>query len=770
MTMEAGDRLSHYRIVGRLGQGGMGVVYRAEDVRLGRPVALKVLAPHLAGNWVARRRFEAEAKAASALDHPNICALYDVGETPDGGLFLALAFCEGETLRELLDRAPIEPARAFMIAAQIAEGLADAHDKGIVHRDVKPANVMVRPDGLVKILDFGVARLERDAGLTGPTDSVGSPAYMAPEQIESARVGPSADLWALGVVLYEMISGRRPFEADGLRETLHRVLTYSPPPLHEIRPGVHPEVSRLVARALAKDPAARFASARELAMELRAAAAGGTDATRTVPPLAASARPTTPVPAPTSVPSPQPAPSLAVLPFSDLSPERDQSWFCEGLAEELITALSEVSGLRVASRASTLQFRDQDPRAIGEKLQVGTLLTGSVRKAGNRLRIATQLVAVADGSVLASSRYDHDLDDVFALQDAIARAAVETVLARIGRRATAPRVRRPTASIEAYNLYLKGRYHWNRRSVSGFRTAIPLFEQAIEIDPEFAGAYVGLADVHLQLALFNAMRPHTAAERGRELCQRALALDPEHAEGITTLATIHALHDWEWSHAEAELSSVVARNPECTKARQALALYVLAPLRRFDEAIAELRAALAADPISIPLNISLGFVQHWARRSEEALALVRSLLDLGHEDSFTRVVLSEILTDLGRPQEGVAALLGTRHPLTGPNAALAICQARAGSVDEAKAVIEQLLSPPGGVYAPTYFPALVCIGLGDLEQALDLLERAVEERTPQAVWLGVRPIFDPLRGQPRFLRLLERVRLPTVRPAISSGP
>ena len=756
--MQIGDQLSHYRIVGKLGEGGMGVVYRAEDVRLGRPVALKLLAPHLAGNALARRRFEAEARAASALDHPNICALYDVGETTDGGLFLALAFCEGETLREQLDRAPIEAARALAIAAQIAEGLALAHDKGIVHRDVKPANVMVRPDGLIKILDFGVARLERDAALTAPTDSVGSPAYMAPEQIASARVGPGADLWALGVVLYEMIAGRRPFEGDGLHETLHRVLTYTPPPLHEIRPGVHPEVSRLVAHALAKDPAARCASARELATELRRVAAGGTDATRTVAPSAASGRTTAPVPAA------QPSPSLAVLPFSDLSPERDQSWFCEGLAEELITALSEVSGLRVASRASTLQFRDQDPRATAEKLQVGTLLTGSVRKAGNRLRITTQLVEVADGSVLASSRYDHDLDDVFALQEAIARAAVETVLARIGRRATAPRVHRPTASIEAYNLYLKGRHHWNRRTATAFHIAIPLFEQAIEIDPEFAAAYVGLADIHLQLALFGAVHPHEAAERGKELCRRALDLDPENAEGRTTLATIHAFNDWDWGRAEAELRSVLAGNPDCTKARQALAMYVLAPLGRFDDAIAEVRAALAVDPISIPLTISLGFVLPFARRSEEALNQVQPLLDLRHEDYFTRIAVSEVLTDLGRPHEGSEVLLAGTVPAPGPHTALGVCYARMGRVDEARAILGQLLNRPGGVYSSSYFPAVLRTALGDLEEAIDLMERMVEERAPQVVWLGVRPTFDPLRDQPRYQRLLERVRLPNLRP------
>jgi serine/threonine-protein kinase len=765
--VKIGEQLSHYRIVDKLGEGGMGVVYRAEDVRLGRPIAVKVLAPNLASNSVARRRFEAEARAASALDHPNICALHDVGETPDGGLFLALAYCEGETLREMLERGPLEPARALAIAAQVADGLAEAHDKGIVHRDVKPANLMVRRDGLVKILDFGVAKLEHDAGITGTTDSVGSPAYMAPEQIRVGQVGPPADLWSLGVVLFEMLSGRRPFEG-GVHAVLANILNDAPPSLDALCPGLHPNLSRIVARALNKDPGARYQGARELAAALRAVDRDDDDRTRAVEPppvpVSSQARRTSAAEV-TAAGSTADETSLAVLPFTDMSPGHDQDWFCEGLAEELITALSEVSGLRVASRASTLQFRDQDPRATGEKLQVGTLLTGSVRKAGNRLRITTQLVRVADGSVLSSSRHDHDLDDVFALQEAIARAAVDTVLSRMGERVTLPRVQRPTGNIEAYNLYLKGRFHWNRRSVSAFRTAIPLFEQAIELDPEFAAAYVGLADTYLHLALFNAVHPRESGEHGKELCRRALALDPEHAEARTTLATFQALSDWDWGQAETELRRVLARTPDCTKARQALALYVMGPLGRFDDAITEMRAALSVDPISIPFNISLGFLLHFARRSQEALAHLRGTLELGQDDSFTRIVLSEVLGDLGRPDEGIEVLLTGPALPPGPHAGLALCYARAGRTEEARSILAELLHPPAGTYTSSYFPGLLCIRLGELAQALELLERAVEEHAPSVVWMGVRPAFDPLRDHPRFQNLLARLRLPNLRPA-----
>ena len=563
-----------------------------------------------------------------------------------------------------------------------------------------------------------------------------------------------------------MLTGRRPFEGEGIHTVLARILNDPPPSLDVLRPGLHPDLAAIVSRALAKQVESRISGAREFAAALRAVGRGSDDRTRdfrsALPPTTTAQEPATIAPS-TPAQGPESA-SLAVLPFSDLSPGRDQDWFCEGLAEELITALSEVSGLRVASRASTLQFRDQDPRVTGEKLQVGTLLTGSVRKAGNRVRITTQLVKVADGSVLASSRYDHDLDDVFALQEAIARGAVETVLARIGERVTPPRVHRPTRNIEAYNLYLKGRYHWNRRSVPGLRAAIPLFEQAIERDPAFAAAYVGLADVNIQLGLFGAEHPRDVAERGRELCRRALDLDPELTEARTTLATIHAIYDWDWARAESELRAVLERSPDHTRARHALALYVLAPLGRFDQAIAQMQAALAVDAVSIPLHISLAFVLHFARRSQEALTQVRATLELGsrqllYPDRRGRDPVRSgpagrrYRCDSRRPDPDTRATRGAR-PLLRPRPGESKRRGRSWRDSSSTA----------GAYAHSYFPALVHTGLGDQEQAIDFLERAVDERVAALVWLGVRPLLDPLRDHPRFQRLLDRLRLPNLGP------
>jgi serine/threonine-protein kinase len=764
--MQAGEKLSHYRIIGEIGAGGMGVVYRAQDVRLGRAVALKVLSPRLAADPTARRRFEHEARAASSLDHPNICALYDVGETPEGGLFLALAFCEGETLRQELERGPLETRRALAIALQIADGLGEAHAKAIVHRDIKPANVMLRPDGVVKILDFGVARVELDAALTGPSDTVGSPAYMAPEQILNAGIGPAADLWALGVVLFEMLTGRRPFEG-GIHAVLTKVLRVPAPSLLALRPDLDPALGRLVARTLAKDPQARHRSTRELADELRSIAPD--TAERSFAASVARSAATSAHAAGASAPAASsthatalPTSNLAVLPFSDLSPGGDQAWFCDGLAEELITALSAVRGLRVASRASTLELRQDDPRTIGRKLRVETLLTGSVRRSGDRLRITTQLVRAQDGSVLASSRYDRDLEDIFAVQDAIASSVVETVKSRFGELGSAPRVRRPTESVEAYNLYLKGRYHWNRRTPTGFRDAIRFFQQAVAIDPELALGYVGMADAHSMLAFFGVAEARESAVLAKELCLRALELDHDSPEARTALATIHARSEWDWERAERGLLGVISASPQHADARHALSIYVLTPLARFEEAIEQIGDALALDPLSLVFNTTLGLVLYMARRFDEAERQLRATLEIDEGFPPALVALAETLGQLGRDDEAVRLLQARPAEAIENRGFLGAHLARAGRVDEARAILDQLVDSESGGGVSKMLAAQIHTCLGESEKALDLLEQCAAERSARLIWIGVRPLLDPLRDAPRFQRILDRLRLPNV--------
>ena len=405
MTIAPGSRLGQYEIVSLIGAGGMGEVYKAQDTRLKRLVALKLLPPELTRDETAKQRFLQEARAASALDHPNICTIHEINETPDGQLYLVMAYYEGETLKEKIERGPLAIDEALDIAIQIGQGLAEAHTAGVVHRDIKPANLMLTKGAQVKIVDFGLAKLAGQVGLTQTGKTLGTVAYMSPEQARGHEVDHGADLWSLGVVLYEMLAGRRPFPGEHAQSVVYAILNTEVPPLPSARAEVPADLARAVGRALTKLRGDRQGSAEELVAELRAVKRAS-EGHATAQPVGEKA-----------------VPSIAVLPFANMSADPEQEYFCEGIAEELIDALARLEGLRVVARTSAFQFRGQghDLRQIGEKLKVKTVLEGSVRKTGNRLRINAQLINADDGYHLWSERYDRKMDDVFAVQDEIAR-------------------------------------------------------------------------------------------------------------------------------------------------------------------------------------------------------------------------------------------------------------------------------------------------------------------------------------------------------------
>ena len=438
MTLASGSTLGPYRIVSQLGSGGMGVVYQAHDPRLDRHVAIKLLPPELTRDKTANQRFLQEAKAASALDHPNICTIFEINETDDGQLYLVMAHYEGETLKERIDRGPLGLDDAIDVATQVGQGLAEAHGAGIVHRDIKPANLFVTKSGVVKILDFGLAKLAGTEGVTQTGTTVGTVAYMSPEQARGQEVDHRTDIWSLGVVLYEMLAGTPPFQGENLLSLSNAIMDGEPSPLT----GPSASAQGVVARSLVKDKTARYQAVTDLLGELRQSQ-GSSTATTT---------------------SPTDVPSIAVLPFADMSPGKDQDYFCEGMAEEIINALTTLEGLHVASRTSAFQAkaRDFNIAEIGVNLKVGAVLEGSVRKAGNRLRVTAQLINVRDGCHLWSERYDRDMDDIFAVQDDIARTVVEKLKVKLLGVVDEPLVARPTDNLEAYNLYLQGRYYCTR--------------------------------------------------------------------------------------------------------------------------------------------------------------------------------------------------------------------------------------------------------------------------------------------------------------------
>ncbi|MFH1866430.1 MAG: protein kinase, partial [Candidatus Eisenbacteria bacterium] len=451
-----GKTLSHYRILEKLGEGGMGVVYRADDTKLERHVALKFLSPCILGTDTEKTRFVQEAKAAAALNHPNICTVHEIDEA-EGQIFIAMECVEGQSLKARIESGLPTIEEALAIATQIAEGLTEAHAKGIVHRDIKPANVVVTPQGRAKIMDFGLARSSAAAQLTVTGTTVGTIAYLSPEQARGETVDHRTDIWSLGVVLYEMITGLRPFRGNRDQAVIYSILNDEPNPLSVARPEVPIELENVMSRMLAKNPASRYPSAEEVLADLNRLRKDPEAATSTMP---ASAR--------------RRRPSIAVLPFLDMSPQRDGEYFCEGMAEELINALTHIGGLKVSARTSSFQFKGpgHDVRKIGRDLGVETVLEGSVRKAGSRLRITAQLINAADGCHLWSEKFDRDMEDIFAIQDEISLAIVDQLRVGFLGDEKAQLVKRPNASPEAYNLYLRGRWFWNKRTHEDLTKAI----------------------------------------------------------------------------------------------------------------------------------------------------------------------------------------------------------------------------------------------------------------------------------------------------------
>jgi len=536
-----GKIISHYRITKKLGEGGMGVVYKAVDTKLKRSVALKFLPRELTLDADAKERFAREAQAASALDHPNICTIHEIDETDDGQMFICIACYEGQTVGEKIEDGPLQIEEALDITTQVAEGLQEAHRRGIVHRDIKPANIIVTPDGLVKIMDFGLAKLAGQTKLTRVGATVGTVAYMSPEQARGEDVDHRTDIWSLGVVLYEMLTGRTPFMGEHEQTVIYSILNNEPEPVTRLRPDIPAELVSIVNRALASTPDSRYCDVGAMLNDLKQLSKEPGSSAVTVEMSAKRAQP-----------------SIAVLPFANMSTDPEQEYFCDGMAEEIINALVHVEGVRVVARVSAFAFkgRCEDIREIGKKLNVETLLEGSVRKAGDQLRITAQLVKVSDGYHLWSERYDRELKDVFAIQDEIAHNIVEALEIKLsGREKRALKVR-PTESIDAYQAYLRGLEYAGRPDYleEDFRLAAQMFERAIQLDSGFALAYAELSKAHSALYFHGHDRTETSPSLAKAAVDRALELQPALPDAHLALGYYHYWCRQEFAHALAEFA------------------------------------------------------------------------------------------------------------------------------------------------------------------------------------------------------------------------
>jgi serine/threonine-protein kinase len=765
MELKSGDKLGPYEIASTIGKGGMGQVYRARDTRLGREVAIKVLL-EIRGSATSHARFFREARAAGALNHPNIVAIYDIGATEDSP-YIVMELVTGESLRARLRQGPFSIGRTLVIASQMADGLECAHQAGFVHRDLKPDNIMLTQNDHVKILDFGLAK---ETPLPGDDDAetmltmagtvVGTPGYMSPEQARGQVVGQESDQFSLGLIVYEMLCGMQPFRRGSMAETMAAVIANEPPALPA---SVPPRLSAIVLRTLAKNPLLRYPSCHELKAALANALAPIVAGSSTQTITAAMAAPATSAATGRSrLVTVQTAPAIAVLPFTDLSPDQDQAYFCEGIAEDTISALSCVPGLRVVSRGSSFRFRgpDFDLRDIAEKLNVNSVLEGRVRKVGDKLRITAQLVNAENGFSIWSERYDGHIRDVFTIQDEISSAIVASLKLKLAEQKKEEIKRRYTDNLEAYNAYLKGRFAWNKRTPAGLRAAVEHFEQALASDPEYALAWSGVADCCIVPSYYGYADPRQTMPRGKAAALKALDIDPDLAEVHATLGMITGLYEYEWRKAEACFQRALEINPNHAIARMWYACFNLAPMGRLEEAAKEARRARDIDPLNQSVCSVVGMIDYWRRRYDEAIPELSNVLAMDPNFPIAHVYLGLALHDSGRGEEAFEhcrkAIAATDKGAMGM-AVLGNFYGAAGEHAKARAVLEDLRQLSARTYVSANLAALVHIGLGDLDSAFEALHHATNMRASDLAWIASEPLYDGLRVDPRFPDILRRI-------------
>jgi eukaryotic-like serine/threonine-protein kinase len=785
MTGPVARQLLHYRILEKLGAGGMGEVYLAEDARLLRKVALKILPEELTTDPEALGRFQLEARAASALNHPNILTIYEVG-TAGSDEFIAMEYVEGETLRHRLARQPIEFSEALEITIQVASGLAAAHAAGIVHRDIKPENIMLRSDGWVKILDFGIARPlagALDSGAdgatlalsrTGPGVVLGTAKYMSPEQARGTEIDARTDIFSLGAVLYEMLTGRQPFEGKTATDTIAAILLTEPRPVTDFAPDTPPDMVRIVLRSLAKDRDRRYGSAKDLENDLRALkqrhdveTTVGKPAARIAPlSQVTGALPTPPVAATTGRrKKPRGAiDSLAVLPFENSGADPQTEYLSDGLTESLIDRLSQMPRLKVMARSTVLRYRlrQTDPLEAARELSVRAVLAGRVLQIGDNLVVKAELVDAGDGAQLWGAQYRRKLSDILQIEDEISAEISEKLQLKLSATEKRQVIRRPTENPEAYRAYLKGRYHWNRRTAESLQKSIELYREAIALDPRCALAHAGIADAYIMLCWFSSvvMSPREAMPRAREAALRAVEIDGKLAEARVPLAMVRLLYDWDPTGSEEEFKRAFSLNPDYGTAHHwnTIRLFLTG---KAEEAIAANRRALELEPVSLIMNVTTGWMSHYLRRSDLAVTQLRRTLEIDPSFYPAHLVLGFEFEARSEWEQATASYQCAVRLNENPAAvaSLAHCLARAGRLEEASEFMARLVQSAGSRYVSPECFGLIHLAVGEPDRAFEWFEKAFEERACYMAFVSMDPRLDPIRSDPRLQSLIRRVGL-----------
>ena len=834
MTIAPNTKLGRYEIRAKIGEGGMGEIYLAEDTKLNRKVAIKILPAEVAADQDRMRRFVQEAKAAAALNHPNIAHIYEIGEAA-GLKFIAMEFIDGQTLRQLIHAGQTDQAKLLRYLQHAAEGLAKAHAAGIVHRDLKPDNVMITADGHAKVLDFGLAKLvepQRSSG-TGSSDIatailkqhskpgmiLGTVGYMSPEQAQGQSVDQRSDIFSFGCILFEAVTGQRAFEGKDVIDSLNKIIREPVRPISDLNPSAPTDLQRVVRRCLAKDPDERYQTIKDVAIELkevRRELKGAAEVDTTVPPpsnkFGVSSSGGKVSSAQTSLPAAS-SPgtrassaeylvsgikqhklavvitvlvlvagaivffyfqharntevaieSIAVLPFVNQDNDPNVEYLSDGLTESIINGLTRLPNLKVSPRSSVFRYKgkETDPLKAGNELGVRAVLTGRLQQRGDDLVVSAELIDVRDNKQLWGEHYQRKISDLLAVQGDLARDISAKLRPTLSGDEQGKLKRRYTDNVEAYQLYLKGRYFWLRFTPEDHKKATEYFNQAIAKDPGFALAYAGLGDTYGASATNGWISPREGYPKGKIAAKRALEIDDTLAEAHTTAGALTMFYDLDWTAAEREYKRAIELNPSYPISYEVYS-YLLSATGRLDEAIKMAQRGADVDPLSVVLADDVSGAYYLARRYDEAIKQLEKSLEIDPNHFGGYMALGQVYEAKGMHEEAIKSLqkaIGIGGRTSGVLAPLGRAYAASGKKVEAQKILTELKEMAKQTYVSSYDLAILYVGLGDKEHALEQLNKAYEDRAGWIMDINVEPVFDSLRSDPRFAELVSRMKLP----------